>query len=197
MSVTEQSGVAINGAWTPERTEMLLDIWPRGFSASQTAAMIGGVSRNAVIGKVHRLKLAPRHQDSLAGRVRDPEVLAARIKKANDRRAHNQRVARAKARGDTPPQFKPSEPAPELPQVPVYVGSLNVPFADLGPTQCRFIEGQAPEFLSCGNDVIGGAWCHHHQQIVWVKPEHRRATSYDANRRGRKVSNFSGSYEPA
>jgi GcrA cell cycle regulator len=47
--------------WTDERVELLKKLWMEGFSASQIAAELGdGVTRNAVIGKVHRLKLSGR-----------------------------------------------------------------------------------------------------------------------------------------
>ena len=46
--------------WTEERVELLKKLWAEGLSASQIAAQLGGVSRNAVIGKVHRLKLSGR-----------------------------------------------------------------------------------------------------------------------------------------
>jgi len=46
--------------WTQERVEQLMTLWLEGLSASQIAAQMGGVSRNAVIGKVHRLKLSGR-----------------------------------------------------------------------------------------------------------------------------------------
>lgn len=47
-------------SWTCERVELLKKFWNDGLSASQIAAQLGGVSRNAVIGKVHRLKLPGR-----------------------------------------------------------------------------------------------------------------------------------------
>lgn len=48
-------------SWTDERVELLKKLWTDGLSASQIAAKLGGgVSRNAVIGKVHRLKLQGR-----------------------------------------------------------------------------------------------------------------------------------------
>src|SRR5829696_510993 len=46
--------------WTEERVELLKKLWSDGLSASQIAAEIGGVTRNAVIGKVHRLGLSGR-----------------------------------------------------------------------------------------------------------------------------------------
>lgn len=66
--------------WTEERVELLKKLWLEGLSASQIAGVLGeGVTRNAVIGKVHRLKLsgrarpassAPRARSSSARPVR-------------------------------------------------------------------------------------------------------------------------------
>ena len=47
-------------AWTPERVETLKKMWADGQSASQIAGELGGVTRNAVIGKIHRLGLSNR-----------------------------------------------------------------------------------------------------------------------------------------
>ena len=49
-------------AWTDERVEQLKTLWTGGASASQIAKELGGVTRNAVIGKVHRLGLSSRNQ---------------------------------------------------------------------------------------------------------------------------------------
>jgi len=46
--------------WTDERVEQLKQLWTEGLSASQIARQLGGVTRNAVIGKVHRLGLQQR-----------------------------------------------------------------------------------------------------------------------------------------
>jgi len=47
-------------SWTDERVELLKKLWSDGLSASQIAAELGGITRNAVIGKVHRLGLSGR-----------------------------------------------------------------------------------------------------------------------------------------
>ncbi len=47
-------------SWTDERVELLKKMWAEGQSASQIAKELGGVTRNAVIGKVHRLGLSNR-----------------------------------------------------------------------------------------------------------------------------------------
>lgn len=57
-------------AWTDERVEQLKKLWSEGLSASQIARTMGGVTRNAVIGKVHRLGLAGRSTSSRSERPR-------------------------------------------------------------------------------------------------------------------------------
>ena len=47
-------------SWTDERVSTLKKLWLDGLSASQIAKQLGGVTRNAVIGKVHRLGLSGR-----------------------------------------------------------------------------------------------------------------------------------------
>ena len=47
-----------NMSWTEEKVNKLKDLWGKGQTASQIAEIIGGVSRNAVIGKAHRLNLS-------------------------------------------------------------------------------------------------------------------------------------------
>ena len=47
-------------SWTPEREEKLKELWKKGHTASQIASLLGGTTRNAVIGKAHRLNLESR-----------------------------------------------------------------------------------------------------------------------------------------
>ncbi len=54
--------------WTDERVETLKKLWQDGLSASQIAKQLGGVTRNAVIGKVHRLGLSGRAAPSKPAR---------------------------------------------------------------------------------------------------------------------------------
>ena len=60
--------------WTDERVELLKKLWADGLSASQIAAELGGITRNAVIGKVHRL--------GLSGRAKSPSSTSPRPRKA-------------------------------------------------------------------------------------------------------------------
>ena len=57
-------------SWTDERVELLKKLWSDGLSASQIAAELGGITRNAVIGKVHRLGLSGRAKSASAMRER-------------------------------------------------------------------------------------------------------------------------------
>lgn len=66
--------------WTDERVALLKKLWMEGLSASQIAAELsGGVTRNAVIGKVHRLKLSARAKPAnVAPRAKAPRPAAPR-----------------------------------------------------------------------------------------------------------------------
>lgn len=79
-------------SWTDERVELLKKMWNEGQSASQIAKELGGVTRNAVIGKVHRLGLSNRS----GGAAPAPE----------------KKPAKAEPAPKTPPR-KTSKPAPE------------------------------------------------------------------------------------
>ena len=92
--------------WTDERVELLKKLWADGLSASQIAAELGGITRNAVIGKVHRL--------GLSGRAKSPSSSAPRPRKARSS-GHMMRVPRASMRGNTALAYEyEAEPEPEL-----------------------------------------------------------------------------------
>ncbi len=63
-------------SWTEERIERLKKMWHDGATASQIADELGGVSRNAVIGKAHRLGLEQRPSPVKAGEEKDVKKLA-------------------------------------------------------------------------------------------------------------------------
>ena len=61
-------------SWTDDRVELLKKLWAEGLSASQVAARLGGITRNAVIGKVHRLGLEGRARAGQGGKHTDAEM---------------------------------------------------------------------------------------------------------------------------
>lgn len=92
-------------SWTDERVELLKRMWAEGQSASQIAKELGGVTRNAVIGKVHRLGLSNRVGDAPA---REEEAEAAPAPSAAPARPESPRVVELPVR---------PAPQPESPRV--------------------------------------------------------------------------------
>ncbi|MEL6620825.1 MAG: GcrA family cell cycle regulator [Pseudomonadota bacterium] len=91
-------------SWTDERVELLKKMWGEGQSASQIAKELGGVTRNAVIGKVHRLGLSNRAGGSGASTAAKAEPKPKPAPKAE---------AKPKAQPKPQPEAKAAEPAPE------------------------------------------------------------------------------------
>src|ERR1700692_2214661 len=94
---------------TDERVETLKRLWLDGLSASQIAKQLGGVTRNAVIGKVHRLGLsgraAPSHPSRTtfqAPRAPRPISMPAPRPRAMEPRAHHAPAPRATPYVDLP-----------------------------------------------------------------------------------------------
>ena len=60
-------------SWTEEKVQKLKELWGKGNTASQIAEIIGGISRNAVIGKAHRLNLSAKIKTRTATSNKDFE----------------------------------------------------------------------------------------------------------------------------
>ena len=78
--------------WNDERVELLRKLWAEGQSASQIAAQLGGVSRNAVIGKVHRLKLSSRGRANAAPARQKKTSHGSAVTKAVDSRRGDRQI---------------------------------------------------------------------------------------------------------
>lgn len=113
-------------SWTEERIEKLTKMWEGGSTASQIAEELGGVSRNAVIGKAHRLGLKARPSPVKANeKVADPaaskpaEKAAERpAEKAEASPAPAPRAARPAPAADPEPRAAAPRPAPAAPRAP-------------------------------------------------------------------------------
>jgi GcrA cell cycle regulator len=105
-------------SWTDERIDQLKSLWEQGMTASQIADALGGVSRNAVIGKAHRLGLQSRPSP-----VRSSDASA-------DEPAAPTPPPAAKA-DPVPPPPRQAAVAPE--PVPVTPSSLHEPVAPASP----------------------------------------------------------------
>jgi GcrA cell cycle regulator len=199
ISARRRAGATI--VWTPEKTEALKKLWAEGYTASQIAGMMGAASRSAICGAVHRMGLANRGRVPGSGRkpIRNASEIEARGQLKRHKNAERMRQRYAVARGLQPPTVRDFQI--EAP-MPPYAGSLNLPFAELrdhrktAQNQCRFIEGPAPDYRSCGSETpIGRSYCVHHQKDMTQRPEQRRTSVPESNRRGAKISNLMGSYE--
>lgn len=94
-------------SWTDERVETLKRMWSEGQSASAIAKELGGVTRNAVIGKVHRLGLSNRNEEPEPAPAPAPEPVVE--KKADRKPAPTAQAAPARLE----PQPEPAAPARE------------------------------------------------------------------------------------
>ena len=70
-------------SWTEEKVEKLKELWGKGNTASQIAEIIGGISRNAVIGKAHRLNLSAKikQSSSASSQISNAKINSANIKR--------------------------------------------------------------------------------------------------------------------
>ena len=96
-------------SWTDDRVEILKKMWGEGQSASQIAKELGGVTRNAVIGKVHRLGLSNRTATAA------PAAAAAAAKPEAKAKPAAKPAAAAKPKAEPAPEAAEPEPAEAAP----------------------------------------------------------------------------------
>ena len=155
-------------SWTDERVELLKKLWSDGLSASQIAAELGGITRNAVIGKVHRL--------GLSGRAKSASSSAPRQRKARSS-SHILRLARASIRGNTALAHEiEAEAMPELIENVIPIGQRRT-ILELTELTCRWPIGDpgSSEFFFCGGNTIGGLpYCAYHSRVAYQPATDRR-----------------------
>ncbi|MGF1544387.1 MAG: GcrA family cell cycle regulator [Parvularculaceae bacterium] len=146
-------------AWTDERVELLKKLWSEGLSASQIATKMGGVTRNAVIGKVHRLGLSGRATPakpqrgcaaSLGGGFAEPESYAE--------------------------DLEPVVPEPTF-VAPTSLAELGgAAVTSLNKRMCKWPIGDptSDDFRFCGEPTLAGkSYCAYHAQLAF-QPTQRR-----------------------
>lgn len=107
-------------SWTDDRVELLKKMWNDGHSASQIAKELGGVTRNAVIGKVHRLGLSNRNAPETEAKE-DPKPVV---------------TPEPKVVADPPPaQAAPAAPVAEV--APVRKPAADTPVVDLAQAKAE------------------------------------------------------------
>ena len=167
--------------WTDERVELLKKLWGDGLSASQIAAELGGVTRNAVIGKVHRL--------SLSGRAKPAAAPVARARKATTTLgrpaagSRPQTFSRPLVAGNT--ALKPAaQPVAEARRAPrpveesvVVPISLHATILTLTEQTCKWPNGDpsTEDFHFCGQRSKAGIpYCEYHSRIAYQPVQERR-----------------------
>ncbi|WP_372800320.1 GcrA family cell cycle regulator [Paracoccus seriniphilus] len=113
-------------SWTDERVETLKRMWSEGQSASAIAKELGGVTRNAVIGKVHRLGLSNRTEEPEAAPAPEPVVK----KEAEKKTAPAPKAAPAAAA--EPASAKPEPVAEQPAPQPVFTPTPRRPIVPAG-----------------------------------------------------------------
>lgn len=145
-----------NLGWTDKRVARLRELWTDGHSASAIASDLGGISRNAVIGKARRLKLPP-HVNTSRGRE---ESLVARIKRKRvNTNIVNRSITCRPVAAATLPRKDPM-PLPEI--SPDDVALITGPIIDvvtaLTSKTCHWPIGdpKTPSFGYCGCATVEG-----------------------------------------
>jgi GcrA cell cycle regulator len=170
--------------WTDERVALLRRLWEDGQSASKIAAQLGGVTRNAVIGKVHRLGLAGRARGGEEGPAAAPPSKVVEIETA---------IAVVETQAPEPVAILSHRPAPDFPPpaaaVPIEPVAIplsqRVTIMDLRESMCRWPLGDptTPEFRFCGaRSITGLPYCTHHAEIAYQPATERK--------RDRRVASF-------
>lgn len=160
--------------WSDERVELLRKLWIDGLSASQMAAQLGGVTRNAVIGKVHRLNL-PGRAKPVASTPRPRKPRSASPRRSSGR-SHIQGNTPLKIHAQpAPPRIPTTQPIEDM----VAPLSLNVSLFNLNDQMCKWPEGDpaADDFHFCGHRPVNGfPYCEYHSRLAYqpVDVERRR-----------------------
>ncbi len=147
-------------SWTEEKVAVLRQYWGSGKSASEIAEIIGGMSRNAVIGKAHRLGLAGR-----------PSPI--KEKKAKPKPA---------ALSSSSPAPAPTQTAPRAPidnVVELQPGG-GATILSLTERMCRWPHGdpKKPGFRFCGKPCADGtSYCAEHLKLAYQPPQPKRRDS--------------------
>jgi GcrA cell cycle regulator len=147
--------------WTEERVTLLRKLWAEGLSASQIAKQLGGVTRNAVIGKVHRLGLAGRATPSRPAK-------------------RPVRPQRPRVIGPSAPRMRPAStlPAVIIPQLEPLRGEDGraATVLTINEQICKFPIGDPndPDFAFCGRAAAGGPYCADHARLAYQPSQARK-----------------------
>lgn len=163
-------------SWTDERVTTLKKLWLDGLSASQIAKQLGGVTRNAVIGKVHRLGLSGRAAPSQPAR---PAFKAPRpARPAAQTMPSAPRRVVATEQSAPSPMTASASPHAAPPSLPAYrdeqPGSATV--LTLGAHMCKWPIGDPSSdgFTFCGRRSSDGPYCVEHARVAYQPQQSKK-----------------------
>ncbi|MEL7151581.1 MAG: GcrA family cell cycle regulator [Pseudomonadota bacterium] len=171
-------------SWTDERVETLKKMWSEGQSASQIAKELGGVTRNAVIGKVHRLGLSNRAGSSAPAPEKKPAKAAP--KKAAPKPVEKVVEVTVTPRKPIVPAGQPLPPQPSANEISpealatvreVEKGAKRISLMELTERTCKWPIGDpaTEEFWFCGLAVQQGKpYCEAHVGVAFQPMSNRR-----------------------
>lgn len=164
-------------SWTDERVELLKKLWSDGLSASQIAARMGDVTRNAVIGKVHRLGLSGRARPARSPR---PRVSKPRMPQhPSPSPGFNVRgnvALKPTPKVEPEPEAEP-EPAPAPIQAVDLPSGERVTILNLTEKTCKWPIGDPTDadFHFCGRQSMTGLpYCKAHAEVAYQPMQDRR-----------------------
>jgi GcrA cell cycle regulator len=145
--------------WTDERVSILTKLWLSGLSATECAKQLGGVTRNAVIGKVHRLGLVGRVEASPPARVKPP--------KPERRLTRPSRPVLVRPQGQPPAPVAPPAPPARAPILAEEPGTATI--ISLGAHMCKWPIGDPSSdgFTLCGRKRGGTTYCDEHARVAY------------------------------
>lgn len=149
-------------SWTEERVSTLKTLWAEGLSAAQIAKQLGGVTRNAVIGKVHRLGLAGRATPSRPAK-RPPRAQRPRT------------IASPAPRPRPPAPALPVSAAPSLEALRREDGSVATVLT-INDRVCKWPIGDPSDasFAFCGRPSCSGPYCQDHARVAYQPQQPRK-----------------------
>jgi len=156
--------------WTDERVEILKKLWQDGLSASQIAAELGGVTRNAVIGKVHRLGLSGRGQPTTTIKRQRRAAPAA----VRPRPRAPVTIGNLALQDDLELLAEQALRPHRSVVVPI---AKRLTIEMLTERTCKWPIGDPGEdgFHFCGNDSLEtGPYCEYHSGVAYQTPDPRR-----------------------
>lgn len=166
-------------SWTDERVELLKKLWSEGLSASQIASELGEVTRNAVIGKVHRLGLSGRTKAATPAPAR-PRTEAKRPDRPEAARPQRPatigNTALAQELDEAPEEAPAPAPAPAVQDNVVPMGQ-RCTIMNLTESTCRWPLGEpgTESFHFCGGKANPGMpYCQTHARIAYQPVQDRR-----------------------